>query len=128
MGLLSQNYCPDDGADLELVGIDGAPLFNSDGSRMTITLLGEDSDVAAKARNAQGNRRIQQGQRAKLTMEGVSADGALYLAKLTMGWNIEGQEFSQEAAQKLYLDRKMGFVVEQVRAFVEDRTNFLRAS
>ena len=126
-------YNPDEASTLELRGIDGAQLFNEDEGRtpMTISLLGEDSDVAVKARNSQTNRRIQQGPRAKLTAEGLNSDGAAYLAKLTVGWNItmggEKAEFSQEAALKLYSNPKLSFIREQVAAFVEDRANFLRA-
>lgn len=124
-------YSPDEGAVLELRGIDGAQLFNDDETPMTITLLGEDSDVAVKARNATTNRRIQQGARAKVTAEGISSDNAAYLAKLTTGWNItlggEKAEFSQEAALKLYANPKLAFIREQVQAFVEDRANFLKA-
>lgn len=124
-------YNPDEASTLELRGIDGAQLFNDDGSPMSISLLGEDSDVAVKARNSQTNRRIQQGPRAKLTAEGLNSDGAAYLAKLTVGWNItmggEKAEFSQEAALKLYSNPKLAFIREQVAAFVEDRANFLRA-
>lgn len=124
-------YTPDEASTLELRGIDGAQLFNDDGSPMTISLLGEDSDVAVKARNRQTNRRIQQGPRAKLTAEGLNSDGNAYLAKLTVGWNItmggEKAEFSQDAALKLYANPKLSFIREQVTAFVEDRANFLRA-
>lgn len=124
-------YNPDEASTLELRGIDGAQLFNDDGSPMSISLLGEDSDVAVKARNSQTNRRIQQGPRAKLTAEGLNSDGAAYLAKLTVGWDItmggEKAEFSQEAALKLYSNPKLAFIREQVAAFVEDRANFLRA-
>lgn len=124
-------YNPDEASTLDLLGIDGAQLFNDDGTPMTISLLGEDSDVAVKARNSQTNRRIQQGPRAKITAEGINSDGAAYLAKLTVGWNItmggEKAEFSQDAALKLYANQKLSFIREQVAAFVEDRANFLRA-
>jgi hypothetical protein len=126
------NYEPDTGSDLELRGLDGAQLFNDDGSPMTITLLGEDSDVAVKARNSQTNRRIQAGPRAKITAEGISSDTAAYFAKLTTGWNItlggDKAPFSYEEAVKLYSNPKLSFVREQVAAFVEDRSNFLRGS
>lgn len=125
------NYEPDTGSEMELRGIDGAQLFNDDGSAMTITLLGEDSDIAVKARNNQTDRRIQQGPRVKLTAAGLTSDNASYLAKLTTGWNItmggEKAEFTPQAALALYANPKLSFVREQVTAFIEDRTNFLRA-
>ncbi|WP_091739841.1 hypothetical protein [Phenylobacterium immobile] len=123
-------YLPDEASPLELRGIDGAQLFNSDKSPMVIYLLGEDSDIAVATRNSQTNRRIQAGQRVKITAEGMHTDNASYLAKLTTGWKMElgsdTAEFSQQAAAALYSDPKMSFVREQVVAFIEDRSNFLK--
>lgn len=134
MADLATNYCPDEAATLELIGIDGAPMLNSDGSPMTISLLGEDSDVAVAYRNNTTNRRIQQAQRgaATVTAEAIAAEDAAYYAKLTTGWSIafggERAEFSQDAARKLYLDRKMSFIFDQVKEFAKTRRNFLRPS
>lgn len=129
---LTSEYAPDAGHVLELRGPDDAQLFNDDGTPMTLTLLGADSDVAVKARNANQNRRLQQGTRMKLTAEGLEADGASYLAKLTTGWNITlggaKPDFSYEAAVKLYANPKLAFVREQADAFIADRANFLKAS
>lgn len=123
-------YSPDEGAVLDLRGLDGAQLFNNDGSPMTITLLGSDSDVAVKTRNANTNRRIQQGPRAKVTAESLVSEGAAYLAKLTTGWNItmggEKPACTYEAALKLYSNPKLSFIREQADAFIEDRANFLK--
>lgn len=129
---LTSEYAPDAGHTLELRGPDDAQLFNDDGTPMTLSLLGADSDVAVKARNANQNRRLQQGTRMKLTAEGLEADGASYLAKLTTGWNITlggaKPDFSYEAAVKLYANPKLAFVREQADAFIADRANFLKAS
>lgn len=125
-------YCPDEAAPLELIGIDGAPMLDGAGNPMTISLLGEDSDVAVAHRNATTNRRIQQGQRgaAVVTAEALNADEAAYFAKLTVGWNVafgaESAEFSQDAARKIYMNPKLSFVTDQVRDFVKARKNFLR--
>jgi hypothetical protein len=70
-------YRPDEGFALELRGLDDAQLFNADGTPQTITLLGNDSDVAVRARHSQSNRRLQSGQRLKLTSEGLESDGAV---------------------------------------------------
>jgi len=127
------NYCPDEASTLELIGIDGAPMMNQDGSPMTISLLGEDSDVAVAFDNDLTNRRIQQAQRGgQITAEAITGEMAAKLAKLTTGWNIsfggEVAVFSEAAARKLYADRKMSFIVEQVQAFVKARRHFLKPS
>ena len=128
---IAQEYCPDDAFVLELKDIDGTLLLNDgDDTPMTVSILGADSDVAVAARHNSSNRRIQAGPRAKLTSEGFTSDQASYLAKLTVGWNItmggEKPTFSQDAARKLYNDRKLAFIREQVEAAIEDRANFLK--
>lgn len=132
LGEQTNEYLPDDGFPLQLRGIDEAELFNDDGTPMTITVLGADSDVAVKARNATSNRRYQQGPRMKLTAEGIEADQAAYLAKLTIDWDItmggDKPAFSQAAAVQLYRNPKLSFIREQVDAAIADRTNFLKRS
>jgi hypothetical protein len=123
-------YNPNDGFAVELSGPDEAPLINEDGSRMTITVLGADSDAAVKARNANVNRHLAKGARAKITAESNLADGASFLAKLTVGWNItmggSKPTFGQDEAQKLYLNPRLAFIREQVDAAIAERTNFLK--
>jgi hypothetical protein len=127
---IENSYNPNDGFAVELSGPDEAPLMNEDGSRMTITVLGADSDAAVKARNASVNKHLAKGARAKVTAESSQADGASYLAKLTVGWNITmgGQKpaFSQDEAQKLYLNPRLAFIREQVDAAIAERSNFLK--
>ena len=134
MDLLSttEEYRPDEGFVVELRGPTDAQLFNDDETPMTITVIGADSDIAVKARNAQQNRRLQQGVRAKLTAEGLESDAAGYLAKLTVDWNVtmggEKPACTYEAAVKIYSTPKLAFIREQVDAAIADRANFLRAS
>jgi hypothetical protein len=128
---LGETYTPDEAFDVELRGPDGAQLFNDDGSAMTIGVLGADSDVAVKARNASANRRIQAGPRAKVTAEGIDSDANAYLAKLSVRWNItmggEKPAFSYDAALKLYANPRLSFIREQVDAAIGERSNFLKA-
>lgn len=129
---ISQTYTPNAASILELRAPDDSALLHDDGTPMTLSLLGADSDVAVKARNSTQNRRLQQGVRAKLTAEGLDADGATYLAKLTVGWSLtmggEKPAFSYEAAVKLYTNPAFAFIREQADTFVADRANFLKAS
>ena len=129
---IDESYNPNQGATLELLGIDGTPLMNDDGSQMTLSLLGADSDIAVKAGHSQTNRRITQGPRAKITAESMESDGTTLLARMTVGWNITmggvKPPFSTEDAKKLYANPKLAFIREQADAFVADRKNFLTAS
>lgn len=138
-----KTYQPDVPSTLELVGVDDQPLYNDDGSPMTIDLIGADSDIAIAARRQQSNRRLAQGQRLKMTAEGLEADGASYLAKLTVGWNLtpsklvpgidpglgEGKvPFSTGAAKTLFSHPKLEVIREQPDKFIVDRSHFLKAS
>lgn len=140
---MTKIYAPDQAATLELIGIDDQPLLNDDGTPMTLDLIGADSDIAIAARNAQSNRRLQQGQRLKLTSEGLEADGANYLAKLVVGWNITPSKlipgidpglgdgkvpFTTAAAAAIFKNPKMAAIKDQPDRFVAERTHFLKAS
>lgn len=130
LAAFTDDYLPEQGFDVHLRGPDEAELFNDDGSPMTITVLGADSDVAVKARHATQNRRFQQGARMKLTAEGVDADGASYLAKLTTGWNItlggKTPPCDYAAAVQLYQNPKLSFIRDQVDTAIAERANFLK--
>jgi hypothetical protein len=125
-------YRPEEGFVLELTGPDGAQLFNDDGTPMTLTLIGADSDVAVKARRLNSNKRYQQGARLKFTAEGLESDGAAYLAKLTTAWDItlggEKPPCTYQAALQLYNNPILAFIREQADRAIEDRANFTKAS
>ena len=125
-------YDPNEICDLELRGPDGAALFNDDGSPMTIGVIGLDSDEAVRNRHLQANRRIQQGQRAKVTSEGFEADATVFLAKLTKRWNITmggaKPDYSEATARELYGNSRLAFIREQVDGAIGERANFTKAS
>lgn len=119
------------GAVLELRDANGAPIQKTDGSPVTITLLGADSDVAVRHSNGVMNRRLAQGPRAKLTAEALEADAVALLVKCTAGWDGVGIDedetaFTPEAAARLY--HRFPAVREQVDVFIADRSNFLPPS
>lgn len=137
-------YCPDDGAEIELTGVDGSPLYNDDGTPMTWTVLGNDSDVAVKARNAQQNLRFQRmGRGVTVTAEAMEADAVSYLVKLTTGWNLtpsklipgvdpglgEGKvAFTPAAAAKILQHPKLAIHREALDAAIAQRARFMKAS
>ena len=133
MGLSSksEDYCPDEIFDVELYDIDGSQLFNDDdGTPMTIGVIGADSDEAIKYQRNSTNRRLSAGARAKVTAEGLEAQGNGYLAALTKRWNItmDGAkpECTKAAALALYSTRHLSFIKEQVNVAIEERSNFLK--
>lgn len=127
---LEDEYCPDEGSVCELNGPDGAPLFCDDGSRMTLTLLGADSDVLAKHRNSMTNRRIKD-RGAQVTAESIEADAVAYLVKATVGWNVqfggEKPPLTPDAVAKVYRNKKLSFIRDRADAHIAERSNFLKA-
>lgn len=118
------------GAKMEVRGPDGSLLKTAGGAPVTITLLGADSDVAVRARNATTNRLLKNRGRTQITAESALDDTIALLAKCTVGWEGIGIDeddtpFSQEAAAKLY--ERFPFIREQADEFVAERANFLQA-
>lgn len=123
------------GAVLELLHpTSGAVLTQSDGSKVTITLAGEDSERYRRATRASIDRRLkaqQSGRRLQLYAEEMENDAIERLVAVTISWSGIGMgegdlPFSADAARALY--RKLPWVREQAEAFVLDRANFLKAS
>ncbi|MBP8062386.1 MAG: hypothetical protein KAY29_00810 [Brevundimonas sp.] len=113
------------GAKMELRDASDAPVLKADGSPMTITLLGKDSDAYIKQENAATNRRLAQGTRIKLTAESLKADSVALLARATTAWDFE-EPCTYENAVALYT--RFPAIKDQVEAFVSERANFTPAS
>lgn len=122
------------GAVLELRGPTGEPLFQDDGvTPVTITLLGEDSDVVTRANNVATNQYLRGGPGAQtITAEVSRANEINKFARATVDWSgIDGPnkkplECTPENAKALY--RRLPWVRDQIRAFISDRGNFMKAS
>lgn len=121
------------GALLELRDPAGNPILQEDGSSVTLTLLGEDSDVVTQVNNRNANQ----------FLRGTSAGGQAVTAEMsktneinkfaaaTVGWSgvvVDGEplKFSFDAAKALY--RRFPWIRDQVRTFIGDRANFTKAS
>ena len=121
------------GALLELRDPAGNPVLQEDGSPVTLTLLGEDSDIVTQVTNRNANQ----------FLRGTSAGGQAVTAEMsrtneinkfataTVGWSgivVDGEAvtFSLDAAKALY--RRFPWIRDQVRTFVGDRANFTKAS
>lgn len=107
-----------------------APLLDSDGNPVWIEVHGADSDVYRNAMRFHTNRKMAKKSN-KQTMEEVEAATCKILAASTVGWSglgVNGQplEFSEKAAEKLYLEHL--WIREQVDAFINERANFLTSA
>jgi len=122
------------GAVLHLNGPTGQPLFEDDGETpVTITLLGEDSDVVTKVNNEAANRflRGMGNAQQQVTAETSKANELKKFAAATVDWSgivVEGKaiDFTPAAAVSLY--RRFPWIADQIRVFIADRANFLKAS
>ena len=116
---------------------DRTDLKQADGSNITISLLGKDSDVYVKADNFVQNKRVEAAKRqVKFSNAEAQQQNAETIARCTTSWSgvpkcwVEGGEdeapveFSFENAVKLYTTQR--WVFEQADNFVGDRANFLK--
>lgn len=114
-----------EGVKMELTDVHGAVVLKEDGTPLTITLLGQDSDAWIKAENAAQNRRLAQGARMKLTAEALRSEAIASLAKVTVAWDFE-EDCTYENAVRLYT--RYPLIRDQVDRFVGERANFTKAS
>ncbi|RZJ47422.1 MAG: hypothetical protein EON87_00885 [Brevundimonas sp.] len=96
---------------------------------VTITLLGDDSDLMQKFDRASVNQSFRAGQ--VLTAEISEAKAINRAARATVGWSgvtLDGEAltFSEENAKRLY--KRFRWLRAGVQQFVSDRANFLNAS
>ncbi|SFS42233.1 hypothetical protein [Brevundimonas viscosa] len=118
-----------EGVAMPVHGPDGQPVLQEDGAAVTITLLGDDSDELVKFDRQLVNRSLRGGQ--PITAELAEAKEISRLARATVGWSgivLDGEvlKFSEENAKKLY--KRLRWLRQQVRVFVADRANFMKAS
>jgi hypothetical protein len=123
---LDPSTLANEGAVLDLRDPTGAPMLKDDGSPVTLTLLGADSDVYVKASQDLTNRALRNRGKQNVTAASLLADQINLLAKVTVGWDGIGlgekeTGFSEENAKRLY---RIAFIREQAEAFIADRGNF----
>lgn len=121
-----------EGATLELRGPDGNPVLQDDQSPVSITLLGEDSDVVTRHNNVIANQYLRSGLGGPAVTAEASRDNEISkFAKATVRWSgivVDGKELDCNEANAKILYRRFGWIRDQVRAFMGDRARFLQAS
>lgn len=124
-----------EGAVMHVHGPDGQPVYQEDAEGqptdrpVTITLLGDDSDILVKFDRASVNANLRGTQ--PLTAEISEAKSINRLARATVGWSgidLDGEPlpFSEENAKKLY--KRFRWLRQQAFMFLSDRANFMKAS
>ena len=113
---------------------DGSVLMNDDGTPMTITLMGSDSEPYQKSQRSATNRRLAQtgkrGGQSKLTAEELLADNIEALTAVTKSWNVTLDKAKPECEAPVVRQtyKKFIWLREQVDDFVGDRANFVKDS
>jgi hypothetical protein len=108
-----------------------APVLNDDGSPVTITLLGRNSEAYLEEERAMRDRRQSRLTRGiKLTQEDLDDDEARLLCAATKAWTFAtmgGQDFpcTPQNARRLWSDRRFRWLRERAIQFVLMDGNFL---
>jgi hypothetical protein len=121
---------------LELVSAADEPLLDADGKPLTITLYGPGTTQFARASQRRQNKlldRLKKKGKADLSPDEQTAEQADFLASVTVsfnGWTYPpaGKATGAELFKAAYKDRAIGFIADQVTAFVGDWANFTKSS
>lgn len=112
----------------------GEPLFNADGSEMTVEVYGPYSEHSKKIERERQNRRLARAQRAgratTLTAEQLESEDFEQFVKCVKSWNLtvdkEPEEFSETNVRAVFTDHP--WAREQVQAVMVDTQAFLSDS
>lgn len=119
------------GAAMELLHpVSKAPLKQADGTPITITLAGTDSDRFRKAEREKANRRLNATTRKPLDVDTFKADGIDLLVACTITWSgikVAGELLDCTPANAARVYKEFPWIKEQVDAFAAERSNFLKA-
>lgn len=118
-----------EGAVMPVHGPDGQPVTQDDGAPVTMTLLGDDSDLLTKFDRITTNAHLRGSQ--AITAELAETKQINRMARACVGWNgviLDGNplEFSEENARLLF--KRFRWLRQQAAMFISDRANFLKAS
>jgi hypothetical protein len=119
---------------VQLTDAEEAPLLGEGGKQCSIEVHGPGSAVYAKAEAKRSNKvmdRIKRKGKSKASAEEQRADQADFLADITIafhnfdyGDDPETPLTGRALFHAVYMDREIGFITDQVQAFVGDWGNF----
>lgn len=118
-----------EGAVMPVHGPDGQPVLQDDGSPVTLTLLGDDSDVLVRFDRITTNEHLR-GSKA-ITAELAEAKQINRLARACVGWSgvvLEGEALKHSEDNAKALFKRFRWLRQQAAMFISERANFLKAS
>ncbi len=107
-------------------------LIGSNGTPITVTLLGKNSDTARAAMRRQADRASERASRGIVSSpEDRERNDAEFLAACTKAWTfdqMDGAPFpcTSQNAEKLWSDQRFRWLREQALAFILEDGNFIR--
>lgn len=121
---------------VELTNAAEAPMIGEGGKVCSITVYGPGSEPFERASAKRQNKlleRLKRKGKAEMSAEEQRAEQAEFLAAITASFNSFGYPPAGEATGKdlfraLYMDRKLGFITDQVQRYVGDWGNFTPSS
>ena len=118
-----------EGAVMPVHGPDGQPVLQDDGSPVTLTLLGDDSDLLVKFDRITTNAHLRGSQ--TITAELAEAKQINRLARACVGWAgviLDGEPLKHSEDNAKALFKRFRWLRQQAAMFISDRANFLKAS
>lgn len=117
----------EEGLEVEILGMDRKTKTG-----LVIRVAGPDSERAQRAREALHKELVEAQRLTPLTPAEISARGARFLAKLTIGWSpnvkVDGEELAASEENAVRVFERYRFIREQVDAAAGDRAAFMPAS
>lgn len=118
---------------IELKDAEDQPMLTDDGKPLVVNVYGPGSKEHAKAQAVQNNRfvaRLKNRKGTDVTPEQKLEDDAQFLADITASFeNVEFDKLTgRELALAIYRDKSLGFIADQVAAYVGNWANFTQDS
>jgi hypothetical protein len=118
---------------LELLSTDDAPLRDTDGAPLSVTVYGPGSKAYAAAQAARTQRMLERMKargKARLSADEQTRENAEFLAACTVsfnGWSYKGAN-DAPAVLAAFGDTSIGFIADQVSKAIGDWANFTNSS
>lgn len=134
---VDEQYQPEQGSVLHMEDWSGIPEFDNSGEKVTITLLGTDSETFRKATLQKAkNLQRKQGKKSDVDLELLEKEGISLNAQLIVSWTgiweDEAKKIPLECNRKnaimLLSHPKLRHYKEQIDRFITNRENFMTNS
>lgn len=113
----------------------GQPLVDEAGNEAYLELLSADSEAAGQHEHEVLDRRLKPGRKNQPTARSLEADDVELWVRLCKGWHLVALDgraidlpFTQVNVKAIFGSRRMLWLKEQARSFINERANFSKTS